>query len=366
MNLHIQKLALLNFKNFEDALLEFSPGVNCIVGNNGAGKTNILDAIHYLSVCKSFLNPVDSQNINHEADMFVVQGIFNRDEKDFDIYCGIKKGSKKQFKRDKKAYDKLMDHIGFIPVVVISPLDGQIITEGSDVRRKFIDSVICQVDKEYLAQLLQYNKVLQQRNALLKQFHQPSFSTTTLGLYDEQLDTYGMPVYEKRLAFFKEFNPILEKYFNQIAHANEKVEIEYVTQMKDGSLLDLLTKNRRKDLSNFYTNYGVHKDDLLLNLNGHPIKKFGSQGQQKTLLIALKLAKLEYLKEKLNIHPILLLDDAYDKLDDNRMQYLLKLLTDEKLSQIFITDTSKERIPSIFKQLKVDVKVFEISGGKVA
>lgn len=366
MNLHIQKLALLNFKNFENALLEFSPGVNCIVGNNGAGKTNILDAIHYLSVCKSFLNSVDSQNINHEADMFVVQGIFNRDEKDFDIYCGIKKGSKKQFKRDKKAYDKLMDHIGFIPVVVISPLDGQIITEGSDVRRKFIDSVICQVDKKYLSHLLQYNKVLQQRNALLKQFHGPDFSTTTLGLYDEQLDTYGMPVFEKRLAFFKEFNPILEKYFNQIAHTNELVEIEYVTQMKDGSLLDLLTKNRRKDLSNFYTNYGVHKDDLLLNLNGHPIKRFGSQGQQKTLLIALKLAKLEYLKEKLNIYPILLLDDAYDKLDDNRMQYLLKLLTDEKLSQIFITDTSKERIPSIFKKLKVDVKVFEISGGKIA
>jgi len=362
----LKHLHLLNFKNWEQAEFNFSENINCLVGNNGSGKTNVLDAIHYLSVCKSYLNPVDSQNIKDETSFMVVEGEFHKNDSNHHIYCGLKKGQKKIFKKNKKEYDRLADHVGQFPSVVISPYDRDLITEGSDVRRKFMDAVISQSDPVYLDNVIRYNKALQQRNALLKYFAaNHSFDRENLAIYDQQLIEKGYPIFEKRKEFTEILKPRLLYYYGFISGSKEQPDMMYNSQLHERNLEELLKTNLDKDRVNQYTGVGVHKDDLEFRIEGRSVKKFGSQGQQKSFLIALKLAQYEFLKEKQGIKPLLLLDDIFDKLDEERVKQLVTLVDEEEFGQIFITDTHPERTFELVKSISEKARVFTIEKGKV-
>ena len=364
--MHLKSLSLVNFKNFADASMGFPSRINCFLGDNGEGKTNLLDSIFYLAFCKSYFNPADSQNIKNEENFMVVQGEFEREGEAEKIYCGIKRGQKKVFKRNKKEYEKLSDHIGFIPMVMISPSDSALILEGSDVRRKFLDLIISQYDKSYLENVISYNRALSQRNALLKKFMESRrFDEQALEIWDEQLLHYGKPVHNARVDFVKEFGPLFQNYYDEISGKKEKVELIYDSQLENDSFEALLEKHQEKDRRMTHSTAGVHKDDLQFLIGGFPIKKFGSQGQQKTYLLALKLAQAEYLKEVKKIKPILLLDDIYEKLDEKRITKLLDIVNSEVFSQVFITDTDPERIPTIFKKLGSEANVFIVKNDEV-
>ena len=295
--MHLKKLSVLNFKNYPEAELLFSSHINCLTGNNGEGKTNILDAIHYLSFCKSFFNPIDSQNILHESPFFLIQGLFQIENQEDDIYCGLKRNQKKQFKRNKKEYARLAEHIGLYPLVMISPADSELITEGSESRRKFIDSVIAQFDRDYLENLISYNKVLSQRNALLKQFGDSrQFDKTSLEIWDIQLIDYGKKAHKKRQDFINSFIPIFQKYYELISGGREQVGMDYISHLNEHPFIDVLEKALNRDRAMEYTTVGIHKDDLEFTINGYPLKKYASQGQQKSFLIALKLAQFDFIK----------------------------------------------------------------------
>ena len=359
--MYLKTLSLINFKNHAEQQFELNDDINVFIGNNGAGKTNILDAVNYLSMCKSFLNPVDKQNIKFDEKFFLIQGQFIKDDKVNQISCGVTFGQKKKIKRNKKEYDKLADHIGEFPVVVISPYDSNLISEGSEVRRKFIDSIISQYDKKYLATLIKYNKVLQQRNALLKRFQELRiFEAESIEIWDAQLVLLGNFIFEKRKEFLADFLPSFQNFFNFISNGSESINIEFNSQLNTTSLSDLLNESSRKDSRVGYTTVGIHKDDLVFQINGHPIKKFGSQGQQKSFLIALKLTQFEYIKVLLNKKPILLLDDIFDKLDHGRVERLMKMVSDHVFGQVLITDTDEERIEKVFKNIAVSKTVFKI------
>lgn len=362
--MYLKKLNILNFKNYAEAQLEFSSHINCMVGNNGEGKTNVLDAIHYLSFCKSFFNPIDSQNILHESPFFLIQGNYVVAGNDEEIYCGLKRNQKKQFKRNKKEYTRLAEHIGLFPLVMISPADSELITEGSESRRRFIDSVIAQYDRDYLDDLIAYNKVLSHRNALLKQFSEMGrFDRESLEIWDMQLAAYGNKVYEKRNRFIASFIPIFQQYYELISGGKEQVGIEYISHLHDASFMEVLDKALNRDRAVGYSTVGVHKDDLGFTLNTYPLKKYASQGQQKSFLIALKLAQFDFIKNLKNATPILLLDDIYDKLDDLRVKQLMELVCSTNFGQIFITDTHLTRLATIFKATGADFKIFEIVNG---
>ena len=361
----LKELSILNFKNYDEAQLELSEKINCFVGDNGEGKTNLLDAIYYLSFCKSYFNPIDGQNIKHEMPFFVLEGTYQKEELET-IYCGVKKGQKKQFKRNKKNYEKLSDHIGRIPLVIITPLDILLIIDGSDVRRKFVDGIISQYDGTYLTNLLAYNKALNHRNLLLKSFWlNRNFDQESLDVWDEQLIQYGNLIYEARKKFIDDFTPIFQKYYTKISNEQEIVELEYRSQLNDSDFITLLKETVGKDRANHYCNTGIHKDDLLFNLGELPLKKFGSQGQQKTYLLALKLAQAELITTISKEKAIILLDDIYDKLDGKRMEQLLGIVGDGDFGQIFITDTNLERIPAILTKEKINFKSFKIKEGTV-
>lgn len=359
--MYLKSLTLINFKNYENAELEFSPAINCFVGNNGVGKTNLLDAIHYLSLSKSYFNNIDSQNIKHGTDFFIIQGTFVRKEAEEEIYCGIKRNKRKQFKRNKKEYQKLSEHIGLIPSVMISPADTSLILEGSDERRKFINAVISQYDKYYLDDSIKYNHALTQRNNLLKSFNKTGdFDQTTLEVWDDQLIQLGTRIYKARLDFIEKLLPIFQRYYDFISKGNEEVELVYSSQIHEGDFAALLENALKKDRILEYTTVGIHKDDLILNLSGYPIKKIGSQGQQKTYLVALKLAKFDFIKNVNGFKPVLLLDDIFDRFDHERVLQIIQLVADENFGQIFITDTDQERWKNILKDLKIDYKLFHI------
>ena len=358
----LKDLSLVNFKNYKGIELSLNPKINCFVGNNGQGKTNLLDAIYYLSFCKSFLNPLDSQNINYDESFFMIQGTYQRETKIEQIYCGIKRGQKKIFRRNKKDYEKLSDHIGLLPLVVISPSDSSLINEGSDLRRKFIDGIISQYDTSYLNALLSYNKVLSQRNALLKYFFkQRTFNQDQLDGWDLQLVKYGDIIFEKRNKLIANLSPVFQKYYLQISGGNETVQLIYQSQLEAGDFEGQIKRGTGMDRRKMYSTVGIHKDDLLFQISGRPIKKFGSQGQQKSYLIALKLAQLELLKNAVGIDPILLLDDVFDKLDEQRVSQLLELVNSNQFGQIFLSDTHPQRIEQILTQLKLDSSVFEVN-----
>lgn len=365
--MYLNKLTISNFKNYNSAELQFSQKINCFVGDNAAGKTNILDALYYLSFCKSYFNSVDSQNILHETDFFSIHGIYqNQEETNDKVSCVQKRGHKKSFKLNKKEYDRLADHIGKIPLVMISPYDRDLINDGSEARRKYIDGVISQFDKLYLDQLITYNKALQQRNTLLKHFaEQRYFDHVSLQVWDDKLISLGIKLFEKRKSFLLNFNPVFEEYYQILSGGKEHVEIIYESQLNVGSFQSLLSESINKDRAVKYTTTGIHKDDLQFVVNGYPVKKFGSQGQQKTFVIAIKLAQFEYTSRIKKFKPILLLDDIFDKLDENRVQQIIRLVSDDKFGQTFITDTQRERIEKIFINQDIDHTIFEVEDGKV-
>jgi len=357
----LRSIALLNYKNFEAENFEFDPKINCFVGNNGVGKTNVLDAIYHLSFGKSYFNPITSQNINHNADFFVVEGLYDKNDRDEKIIVSAKRGQKKMIKRNGKVYDKFSDHIGFLPLVIISPADRDLITEGSDLRRKFMDGVISQGDSAYLQTLIGYNKILAQRNSLLKYFAvNHTFNQDTLDVYNEQLDALGSVIHEKRSEFLSLFLPIFLKRYEVISGGSETVALTYKSQLSQGKLIDLLVESIAKDKMTQFTTVGIHKDDLVFEIAGHPIKKFGSQGQQKSFLIALKLAQFDFIKAQSKVNPILLLDDIFDKLDATRVQQIISLVEDENFGQLFISDTHAERTEDVVKTVHQSYKMFEL------
>jgi DNA replication and repair protein RecF len=362
----LKKLTLVNFKNFDQLELELSPKINCFAGNNGVGKTNLLDALYYLSFCKSHFNPIDSQNIRYGCDFFVIQGEYERKEEAEHIYCGLKKGQKKQFKRNKTDYQRLADHIGFIPLVMKSPADINFIYDGSEERRKFIDGVISQFNHAYLDDLLHYNRALLQRNKLLKEQQNSKAHTDTLEIYDEQLILFGERIFEERKLFTNEILPIFQEFYQTISQGNEAVQLNYQSQLSEGDLKSILIASRDKDRILQYTTKGIHKDDLVLSIGNQPLKKFGSQGQQKTFLVALKFAQYDYIKKKTGLNPILLLDDIFDKLDRSRVKQIIKMVTENHFGQIFITDTNKQRLLEMLEGSNKEYRIFNVKNGTVA
>lgn len=331
------------------------------MGANGIGKTNVLDAIYHLSFGKSYFNPVATQNIKHNEDFFVIDGEYQKGSKIEKIIVSLKRGNKKIIKRNSKSYQKFSDHIGFLPLVIISPADRDLILEGSDVRRKFVDGVISQSDRDYLNDLISYNKVLVQRNSLLKYFAaNNTFNKDTLDIYNEQLNDVGSKIFNKRKIFLEEFIPIFIERYNSISSGNEIVNITYKSDLFENDLIKLLEKSINKDKTLQFTSVGIHKDDLEFKIEDYAIKKFGSQGQQKSFLVALKLAQFDFIKDHSGVNPILLLDDIFDKLDEQRVAQLIKLVDDENFGQLFISDTHAERTEDVVKQTHQSYKIFKL------
>jgi DNA replication and repair protein RecF len=357
----LKSLSLINYKNFDSKSFDFDAKINCFVGPNGIGKTNVLDAIYHLSFGNSYFNPISSQNIKHNEEFFVVDGVYDRENREEKIIVSLKKGQKKIIKRNGKNYDKFSDHIGFLPLVIISPADRDLIIEGSETRRKFIDSVISQSDQNYLTDLINYQKLVAQRNALLKYFAvNNTFNKDSLDIYNEQLNSLGSVIFEKRASFLKTFIPIFKSRYKWISNNNETVNLVYKSDLFDGDLKTQLEANIKKDRALQYTSVGVHKDDLSFEIDEHPIKKFGSQGQQKSFLIALKLAQFDFIKAQSGVNPILVLDDIFDKLDDQRVSQIISLVDKENFGQIFISDTHPERTEYAVKQVHQSYKLFKL------
>ena len=357
----IKKLSLYNFKNHSEKKFEFSPQINCFVGNNGVGKTNILDSLHYLSVGKSFLGNTDLNNIKREEDFFTIDAEIENDDSEDIIRITQPKEAKKVIKKNDKSYDRLADHIGYLPSVMISPYDSNLISDSGESRRKFLDSMICQTDSEYLFDLIQYQKTIQQRNALLKYFAKNrTWDKDSLEIYDDPITKFGTKIFNKRKEFVQQLNPIVQNFYEIISGGKESVSVIYESHLLENSFEELLRENLEKDRMLTYTSKGIHKDDLLFEMDHVLIKKIGSQGQQKSFLISLKLAQMSLVKELTKKTPILLLDDIFDKLDDTRVAQLIELVNRESFGQIFITDTHRERTESVVKKINEESIIFEI------
>lgn len=363
----LKKISVVNYKNISSEGFDFDENINCFIGDNGVGKTNLLDAVYHLGVGKSYFNPSALQNIRHGEDFYLIEGLFEADSRQEQISCSVKKGHKKIIKCNGKPYERMADHFGKFPMVVISPSDRDLIVEGSETRRKFMDSVISQSDLLYLDDLMRYNRVLSQRNSLLKHFaNQQTFDALTLSLYDEQLSVLGSQIHQKRKTFIEQFLPTFLKQYAYISQGKEQVNLRYESQLNETPLIDLLQSNIHKDRLLQYTGVGIHKDDVLFEIDGYPIKKYGSQGQQKSFLIALKLAQFQDVKKHLGVSPVLLLDDIFDKLDDKRVTKLVGLVTDKQFGQLFITDTHQQRTQNVVEKTGLSYKMFLIDNDKNA
>ncbi len=359
--MHLNRLSLLNYKNIEAREFRFDAKINCLVGPNGVGKTNVLDAIYHLAFGKSYFNPVTTQNIRHGADFFVLEGAFEKQGREELIVCSFKKGVKKVVKRNGKVYDRISDHIGVVPLVIVSPADRDLILEGSDTRRKFMDGVISQADKAYLQDVIAYHKLVSQRNALLKYFAaNHTFDADNLEVYNSQLHLLGTRIHAKRKEFMEAFAPIFSAQYKSISGGDEDVQLTYESQLEAAPLADLLAANLEKDRVLQYTTQGIHKDDLSMGIEGYPIKKFGSQGQQKSYLIALKFAQFQFMADKLDGVPILLLDDIFDKLDEQRVAHIVSLVNQDRFGQIFISDTHAQRTEAIVKKIHQSYEVIAL------
>jgi DNA replication and repair protein RecF len=361
--MHLTQLSIVNFKNIREAELAFSPGINCFFGKNGEGKTNLLDAIYYLSFCKSHSNPIDSQNITHDADFFVLHARYQRKNQQEEIYCGMKRRQKKVFKRNKKEYERLSEHIGHLPLVLISPSDEELIREGSDERRRFMDMVISQYDHAYMEALMNYNKALLQRNSLLKD--DAFYDESVWDLYEAIMTREAGIIYQKRQAFVEVFTPVFENYYQNISGNKEIIRLGYTSHLQAGDFSERLRSNRQRDSILGYTTTGVHKDDLNMELDGFPIKRVGSQGQNKSYLIALKLAQFVFLKKAGSLTPILLLDDLFDKLDATRVERIINLVSGDDFGQIFITDTNHENPDQLLKRTHGEYRIFFVEEGRI-
>jgi len=364
--MHISNLHLVNFKNYEETSVSFGKGITGFVGPNGSGKTNVLDAIYYLSMCKSYLNVLDRQNIRFNEAFFSIMGDWIKDEQKYQLHCAVKLNAKKVFRKNKKEYERLADHIGQFPVVMISPYDRDLISEGSDLRRRWMDGILSQLDREYLDSVQRYAKILDHRNALLKNmFEHRLFDQESIEPWNVQLAEVGNRIHERRKEFTIQFIPYFQDFYQNISSGSEEVSFTYRSQLEEGNLLDLLKESERKDAITQYTNVGIHKDDLVFLINGHPVKKFGSQGQQKSYIIALRLAQYEWMKNHLNEKPVLLLDDIFDKLDHQRVSKLLELVSNNYFGQVVVTDTDEDRLAGIFGHLTIDKRLFQVNFGKI-
>ena len=358
----LDRLILNNFKNYVEADVALCGNVNCFVGNNGTGKTNLLDAVHYLAFCKSYFNPVDSQNIRLGADFFAIHGHFGPDV----ASCTLRQGQAKQMRWNKKQYKTLAEHIGKVPLVMVSPTDQQLITGGSELRRRFADSVISQVDRDYLNHLIAYNKALDQRNRLLKQmWDDRQWDPAMVSLWDAQLELHGKAIYAGREAFIADFQPLFEEYYHWIAGSAEPGAIAY--QRDDRPLMQQLEAAHQADRYAQHTTVGPHKDDFLLTLaEDMPVKRFGSQGQQKSFALALKLAQFQYLLNHSGTKPILLLDDIFDKLDMDRIRQLIALVGSDRFGQVLLTDTQPGRVQALFDDLPhLEHRLFQVANGQI-
>ncbi|WP_066832610.1 DNA replication/repair protein RecF [Rufibacter ruber] len=361
----LENLHVLHFKNYEEATLPFSAHINCFIGNNGSGKTNLLDAIHYLSLTKSAFTSSDLQNIKEGEDYFIVRGRFKSDEKVSAVQCYLKAGQKKIITLNKAPYERVSEHVGKFPVVLISPYDTDLIREGSEDRRKFFDSLMAQLDHSYLDLLIQYNYVLKQRNSLLKQFYEKQYvDKEYLQVLDEQLMPLGTELGIRRATFLAAFEPVFQRHYQHLSGSSEVVTLDYQSQLTRQNYAYLLDQSQRKDLLLQRTTVGPHKDDFVFLMDGKSVKNFGSQGQQKSYVIALKLAQFEVLAQKNGQKPLLLLDDIFDRLDQKRIEQLMQLVANNTFGQIFLTDTHLERTDAILQPLSNNIRRFRITEGK--
>lgn len=362
----LKKLSILNYKNISEATLELSPKINCFIGRNGMGKTNVLDAVYYLSFCRSANNPIDSQVIRHDQQFFVLEGEYSDgSENSEQIYCGMKRGTKKHFKRNKKEYKRLSEHIGLIPLVVVSPSDTLLIEGTSEERRRLMDIVISQYDRSYIDVLARYNNAHQQRNTMLKMEDQEP-DPLLMQLWEEQMAEAGEALYAKRTAFIDELVPVFQEYYQRISGGTERVGLRYVSHCQRGPLLEVIQRDRMKDRAVGYSLHGVHRDDLEFTLSDHPMRREGSQGQNKTYVIALKLAQFDFLKRTASkTTPLLLLDDIFDKLDASRVEQIVRLVSGDSFGQIFITDTNRDHLDQILGNSSLDYKIFHVENGEI-
>ena len=356
----LEKLSLINYKNITEATLELSPKINCFIGSNGVGKTNLLDAIYFLSFCHSAYNPVDSQVIRHGQDFLMLEG---RYDEDLTISCGMKRGQKKHFKRNKKEYRRLSEHIGLIPIVMISPDDTSLIGGSSEERRRLMDVVIAQMNRPYIDALSRYNKALQQRNTLLRMDEEPD--PDMMAIWEEQMAMAGEEIFRQRTELTSRLTPLFQQFYERISGGHERVSLNYVSHCQRGPLLEVIQRDRHKDRAIGYSLHGIHRDDLEIMLDGHPMKREGSQGQQKTFVISLKLAQFELLKQAMQATPLLLLDDIFDKLDAQRVEQIVSLVSGEAFGQIFITDTNREHLDKILTVSTHDYKIYHVEDGEI-
>lgn len=363
MDVRLSRLSVLHFRNHREADLHLGPQVNCFTGPNGTGKTNLLDAVHYLSLCKSYFEPQDVHNILHGEELFLVKGTVVSDDGPHDLACSVRKGHRKVFTRDRKEYDRLADHVGRYPAVMITPYDGQLVLDGGEVRRRFLDGLIAQFDRAYLEALLRYNRSLAQRNLLLKQLG-PAVTRAAVEPWDEQLVVHGGTVHAVRKAFMDELMPLLVQHYQGITSGPEEVALTYFSPLEGADMRDVLDRHWARDVAAGYTTGGVHKDDLLFTIAGQPLKRYGSQGQQKTYLIALKLAQFDLTAQRAGVKPILLLDDIFDKIDPQRMRHLLRLLSGHRFGQVLITDTDAPRLHQALDGLDLDTRFFHLAHGQ--
>ena len=362
--MYIQKLQLLNFKNYAEAELDFEARINVLVGKNGSGKTNLLDAIYYLSLTKSAFAASDSNCLQHGQNSFMIKGFF-KNSRAHELLAAFQNGQKKVFKEDQQDYTKLSDHIGKYPIVLIAPDDVDLVKEGSEARRKFFDGILSQLNKKYLEQLIQYNQALKQRNSLLRMFQNGSaVDWLAIESYDQILISTGKFIFQQRLSFVKEFLPAFQKYYNFIVAHLENTALTYASELTETDFEEGLKKNRSRDMALQRTSFGIHRDDYVFTLGGEGLRKFGSQGQQKSFVIALKLAQFEILEKHKGFKPILLLDDIFDKLDDFRIARLLELIKQD-LGQLFITDARPDRTKGLLDQIHVTASIFHVESGKV-
>ena len=360
----LKRLTIFNYRNIASAELEFSEKINCFVGHNGEGKTNVLDSIYFLSLTKSMASSVDSMNVRHGEEMMMVQGVYDLNGVDEEVSIGLKIHQKKHVKRNKKEYKKLTEHIGLLPLIIASPNDSTIIAGGSEERRRLMDIVISQYDTEYMAALTAYNKALQQRNAMLKAEDEPDESI--ISIYEEMMASNGEQIYGKRHAFVEEFMPVFQRFYEMISGGNEVVSLTYTSHCQRGALIDVIQNGRAKDRIMGYSLHGIHKDELEMALGGYPIKREGSQGQNKTYMIALKLAQFDFLKRTgSKTTPLLLLDDIFDKLDAQRVEQIVDIVSGDQFGQIFITDTNRENIDKILERSHGNYKIFNVKGGNI-
>lgn len=365
--MHLHKLHLVNFKNYSLAELDFSAGINCFVGDNGSGKTNLLDAIHYLSLSKSAFNSVDQQNIRHGEVFFGINGKFIKHEETTKVQCSLKTGEKKSLKLDGKPYEKISEHIGAFPCILIAPNDTDVIREGSEERRRFFDSLLSQVDKVYLDELLRYNRALKHRNALLKLFAEQHIrDPDRLEPFTVQLIQSGKLIYQKRRALIEAFEPIFQRHYQFLTESSEIVSLRYTSELSDEDYEKQFQEQVSKDIAYHRTTMGTHTDDFVFKIEGRALKKFGSQGQQKSYLIALKLAQFELITSWIGIKPLLLLDDIFDKLDDKRINKLMEMVASDTFGQLFVTDARPERTLTIFANLPTEITIFKVNKGEIA